>query len=134
MRLKTMSREKRLLIPCSGIGKAVGEVTREAAWLIMEKLRPKAFETLCLPLMMTDEDDVGELVRNAEVFTIDGCPKRCATVSVEHVGGKVVHEVLVVKVLAKNRTHKPKSIIDLGEGGRLLAQDVANELLENGGL
>ncbi len=130
-----MSGKRRLLIPCSGIGKAVGEVAREATRLLMEELRPGTFETVCLPLIMTDDEgDTGELVRSSEVFAIDGCPKKCATASVKHAGGEVDHGVLVVRVLAKNRSHRPESIVDIGEGGRQLARDVAMTLIEEGGV
>ncbi len=125
-----MGERKKILIPCSGIGKAVGEVTREAARLLMEELRPGEFETVCLPLMMIDEEEIKDRFANADVYAINGCPEKCASVSVKHVGAEIAKELLVVRVLAKNRTHKPKSIIDLGDGGRQLALDVANAILE----
>ncbi len=122
--------DQRVLIPCSGIGKAVGEVTREAARLLTEELRPGVFETVCLARIMTEDSGAAaERVRTAEVFVIDGCPKKCASVSVEHAGGRVDHHVMVVRVLSKNRSMRPGPIVDIGDAGKQLARAVAEELL-----
>ncbi len=133
-RLIALTDRRKLIVPCSGIGKTVGEVTREATRILIEELRPGVFDTVCLArIMMDEEEDTRELIRTSNVITIDGCPERCATTSVKFAGGTPVLEVLTVKVLAKNRTHRPKSILDIGEGGRQLARDVAEVVIENGG-
>ena len=123
---------KKIIVPCSGIGKAFGSVTRTATHLLTRDANTDEYETICLPLLMTDDNESIQTVLNSEVYTIDGCPKKCASVLVRHVGGQPVMELLTPKILAKNRDHKPETVLDIGEGGRLLAEDIV-ELIKNGG-
>ncbi|NWF95928.1 MAG: hypothetical protein HXY34_07265 [Candidatus Thorarchaeota archaeon] len=125
-----MNTKKKIIVPCSGIGKGFGSVTREATALITDRLHPDRYRTVCLPLFVIGDEEAVRLVRESEVVTIDGCPKRCATVGVREAGGAPVMEIMVPKVLAENPTHKPGSVLDIGEGGRLLANDIAGRILQ----
>ncbi|MHA1970461.1 MAG: putative zinc-binding protein [Candidatus Thorarchaeota archaeon] len=124
---------KKVVIPCSGIGKAFGQVAREATYLLTDSEHPDKFKTICLPLLMADDEESKQIVLESDVYTIDGCPKKCASVLVKHVGGTPVMELLTAKVLAKNREHKPESILDIGEGGKFLTEDIARIILDHGG-
>ncbi len=124
---------KKIVIPCSGIGKAFGSVAREATYLLTENEHSDEFTTVCLPLLMVDDEESIRAVRESDVYTIDGCPKKCASVLVRHVGGDPVMELLTAKVLAKNRGHKPDTVLDIGEGGKSLAEDIAKLIRNNGG-
>ncbi|MGB5932658.1 MAG: putative zinc-binding protein, partial [Anaerolineae bacterium] len=79
---------KVLIIPCSGIGKAFGSVGREAMYIVVEELRPEETETVCLSLLTLGDEEAKDRVRRHLVITIDGCPKGCAEVNVESVGGR----------------------------------------------
>lgn len=125
---KSNKSQKKIVIPCSGIGKAFGSVSREATYLLTEELNPLEYRTMCLPLLVVDDEEAIKMMHSSEIFTIDGCPKQCATVSVRKSGGVIKKAILVAKVLAANKDHKPGTVLDIGAGGRLLAQDIVNKI------
>jgi uncharacterized metal-binding protein len=127
-----MSDAKKIVIPCSGIGKAFGTVSREATYQLTETDHQEEYRTMCLPLLVAGDQDAIDLLKKSRVYTIDGCPKKCATLSVERTGIDVTMEVMVPKVLAKNTDHKPGSVRDIGPNGVLLAKDIVNIILDDG--
>lgn len=124
---------KKVVIPCSGIGKAFGTVAREATYLLSDSEHSDRFTTVCLPLLMTDDDESKRVVMESDVYTIDGCSKKCASVLVKYAGGYPVMEIMTPKVLAENKEHKPETVLDIGSGGTLLASDIVNLIFEKGG-
>ena len=127
-----MSDAKKIVIPCSGIGKAFGTVGREATYQLTETDHREDYRTICLPLLVAGDQDAINLLKQSRVYTIDGCPKKCATLCVERTGVDVAMEVMVPKVLAKNTDHKPGSVLDIGPNGVLLAKDIVKVILEEG--
>ncbi len=124
---------KMVIIPCSGIGKAFGTVAREATYLLTDSEYSDECVTICLPLLMTDDAESKQIVTESQVYTIDGCPKKCASALVKYAGGEPVLEVIVPKVLAENKEHKPETILEIGENGHLLARDIMNLILDRTG-
>ncbi len=128
------------IVPCSGIGKTYGTVTREAAYLVTEELRPESTEVVPLSLLVLGDEAAREAVQSAPALTLDGCKLACATKLVQESGGTVAQDFTVLDTFRKNRTLKPAGIAELNEGGlalaRALAQDVAaaaDELISAGG-
>lgn len=130
---RVKSEQRIIIIPCSGIGKAFGTVSREATYLLTEGTLSDNYRTVCLPLLVAEDEDTIRMIKETTVYTIDGCPKKCATVSVTHSGVEVYMEIMVPKILAQNKDHKPDTVLDTGEGGKLLAQDIADVILRCGG-
>ncbi|MGV9169055.1 MAG: putative zinc-binding protein [Promethearchaeia archaeon] len=124
---------KNVVVPCSGIGKALGAVTREVASQMADSKAYDQYMTICLPLLLTDDEETRKRVLESDVYTVDGCPKKCASALVKHVGGEPVIEILAAKVLAENREHKPDTVLDIGKGGRLLAEDIIDLIVADGG-
>jgi len=124
---------KKIVIPCSGIGKAFGTVSREATFLMTEERENDSYRTICLPLLMTDDEETKQIVLKSEVYTVDGCSKKCASVLVKHAGGNPEVEIVVPKILAENKHHKPETVLDIGEGGRLLSEDIVRVIVDHGG-
>lgn len=122
-----------MIIPCSGIGKALGAVTREVIQYLPDSNNLYEYTTICLPLLMTDDEEAKRAVVDSDVYTIDGCSKKCASTLVKHVGGIPAMEILVAKVLAEHRDHKPATILDVGDSGRLLAKDISEVITNDGG-
>jgi uncharacterized metal-binding protein len=124
-------KNKTIIIPCSGIGKAFGTVGREATYLITEELAKEKTDTTCLPLLLIDEE-ARKLVNNSSCITIDGCPLACAKKNVEFVGGQVQKSFQVLEVIKKNRGLRTKEITQIDENGkkiaRILAEEVRREL------
>ncbi len=119
---------KVLVIPCSGIGKPLGALSREAALEVVEDLRPGCAETLCLARLTLGDAGAQEAVRTHPVITIDGCPKACARVNVEQAGGRPAATFRAADIYREHRGLKPAGVIDLGPEGRELAHYLAEEV------
>ncbi len=117
-----------LVVPCSGIGKAVGTVGREAAYAVVEDLRPGVMGTLCLSLLVMGDEAARARVQMAPCVTVDGCARECARKNVELAGGTVAARVQVMDVLKAHRGLKPATISELDEDGLALARYVAEEV------
>ena len=66
------------IIACSGEELPCGTATREAALLVLERLRPQKTVTLCLPLFLAGEERERAFARFFPTIAVDGCDKRCA--------------------------------------------------------
>jgi len=120
--------EKVLVIPCSGIGKALGSLSREAALRVVEDLRPECAETLCLARLTLGDPEAQEAVRTRAVITVDGCPKACARVNVEQAGGKPAATLRAADTYRQHRELKPAGVLSLGPQGQELAGHLAEEI------
>jgi len=123
---------KILVLPCSGIGKAYGEMARQAAYALMEDFYPDKVITICLAKLMIGDTDALNLVKNNMVFTIDGCASDCARKNVESTGKKVDHSVRVINIFKHHKDLRPTGVLELGEPGfklvHFLAEDLAKEI------
>jgi uncharacterized metal-binding protein len=63
-----------LIIPCSGIGKVHGLLSREATYLATDEIAPEQTETMCLALLVKGDSEALEAVQSHDCITIDGCP------------------------------------------------------------
>ena len=52
-----------LVIPCSGIGKVHGLISREAVYHVTDRLLPGQADTVCLALLVTGDDETRQRVR-----------------------------------------------------------------------
>ncbi len=121
-----------VVVPCSGIGKPFGSVSREAAYDLCEELRPNDTRLVALSKLVLGDAAARELVAQSPTVTIDGCKHMCAAKMVKESGGTVAREVAVLDVFRRHKDLKPEGIAELNEAGRklarMLAQDVAREL------
>jgi uncharacterized metal-binding protein len=120
--------KKAIIIPCSGIGKAFGSVSREATYIVTDDLRPGVTGTVCLSLLTMGDEEARALVRSSPTFTIDGCPKACARRNVEASGAIPAGTFRVVDVYRANRELKVDSVLQLGDNGRRLARILADQV------
>ncbi len=123
-------KKKIVLIPCSGIGKAFGEMGRQAVYEVIEDLRPGDVTTTCLARLMIDDPEVKAVIEDNRVITIDGCLKDCARKNVEFTGKKVDKALRVIEVFKENRDLKPLGVLNLGEDGFKLVHILAQKLNE----
>ena len=122
--------KKVVVLPCSGIGKAYGEIGRQAVYELVEDLRPEDVTTTCLGRLMIDDPDTKALIQESIVITIDGCTQDCARKTVESTGKNVESALRVIEAFKKNRDVKPKGILELGEPGFKLVHLLAQRLNE----
>ena len=121
---------KIIIIPCSGIGKTYGAVSREAAYEVIEVLRPQTSELVPLSKLVLGDEEAQALVAGSQVITIDGCSLACAAKMVEASDGAVAKEFAVLDAYRRNRKMKPRGIAELNEGGHQLARALAVEVAE----
>ncbi len=122
--------KKVVLLPCSGIGKAYGEIGRQAVYELVEDLRPEEATTTCLARLVINDPEAKALVSDNIVITMDGCTQDCARKCVESTGRKVDSSLRVIEAFKNNRGLKPEGILDLGEPGFKLVHSLAQRLSE----
>jgi uncharacterized metal-binding protein len=120
--------QKVVIVPCSGIGKTYGTVSREAAYEVIEDLRPETAQLVALSMLVLGEESACAAVAANPAITIDGCKLACATKMVQESGGEVAQDFAVLDVFRRNRKLKPQGIAELNEGGLQLAHALAEEV------
>jgi uncharacterized metal-binding protein len=120
--------QKIIVVPCSGIGKAFGSISREASYELTDNRRKETTQTLCLALLVSGDEDSLQLVRNNRCITIDGCPLQCAEKNVKLAGGNLVQSFRVVDAFKENRHLKPKAVTFLDHDGEQLAMILAEKV------
>jgi uncharacterized metal-binding protein len=123
---------KVIIVPCSGIGKTYGSVSREAAYEVVEGLHPENTQLVALSLLVLGDEASRLAVAGNPVITIDGCKLACANKMVQESGGQAAREFAVLDVYRRYKQFKPQGIAELNEGGlqlaHALAQEIANEI------
>lgn len=122
------STKKVVIVPCSGIGKTYGSVSREAGYDVVEDLRQETTQLVALSMLVLGDESARSAVADQPAITIDGCKLACATKMVKESGGTVAREYAVLDVYRRYKQFKPQGISELNEGGRQLAQALANEI------
>jgi uncharacterized metal-binding protein len=127
---KRVNEKPVLVIPCSGIGKVHGLISREAAYLAIDELAVGKTEILCLGLLVKRDAEAVSAVETQPCITIDGCPKACAEKNVRMAGGRSLKAVQVMEAFKKHRGAKPGDATELTEDGWSIAWDVAREVAD----
>ena len=125
---KEREERKVVVVPCSGIGKTYGAVSREAAYVITEDLRPDRTQLVALSMLVLGDETARAVVAGSPAITIDGCKLACANKMVKESGGKVALEIDVLDVYRRHKEFKPQGIGELNEGGLKLAKALADEI------
>jgi uncharacterized metal-binding protein len=121
---------KVVIVPCSGIGKSFGSVSREAAYEVCETLRPGDTQIVALSKLVLGDSAARDIVARCPTVTIDGCKQMCAAKMVRQSGGIVAKEFTVFDVFRRHKELKPEGIAELNEGGMKLALALAGEVAE----
>jgi uncharacterized metal-binding protein len=124
----TEQRAKVIIVPCSGIGKTYGTVSREAAYVLTEEVRPEETQLVALSMLVLGDEAARAAVGANPAVTIDGCKLACATKMVKESGGEVVQDFAVLEVYRRYKQFKPQGIAELNEGGQQLANALAQEI------
>lgn len=117
-----------IVVPCSGIGKPFGSVSREAAYELCEELRPGVTRLVALSKLVLGDSAARECVAHTPTVTIDGCKQMCASRMVKQSGGTVAREVSVLDVYRRHKGLMPEGIAELNDAGRNLARVLAEEV------
>jgi uncharacterized metal-binding protein len=119
---------KVIIVPCSGIGKTYGSVSREAAYEVTEELCPQQTQLVALSMLVLGNEAARAAVAAHPAIVIDGCKLACARKMVEQSGGTVARDFSVLDVYRRYRQFKPQGIAELNEGGLKLARALAEEI------
>ena len=111
-------RRKVVIVPCSGIGKTYGTVSREAAYEVTEDMRPADTQLVALSLLVLGDEEARAAVAGNPAVTIDGCKLACATKMVEESGGTVAQDLAVLDAYRRHRQFKPQGLAELNEAAR----------------
>jgi len=117
-----------LIIPCSGIGKSFGSISREATYCVIEELKKSETDTLCLSLLVMGDEDAIRSVKSHRCIAVDGCPNECSKKNLELLNAKLAANYRVVDILREHRNLKPSAITFLDEDGRKLARILAEKI------
>ena len=121
-------KRKVIVMPCSGIGKVHGLIAREATYAVTDELAPASFETLCLALLVSGDEQAQARIRDADCIAIDGCPKLCAAKNVEMAGGRVVRSIRVVDAFKDRRGAEPGTPTKLADDGWTIVREIAGDI------
>src|SRR5512139_3561147 len=124
-----MKKKPVLIIPCSGIGKVHGLLSREATYMVTDEIAPEQTDTMCLALLVIGDSAALEAVKSQDCITIDGCPKACAEKNLKIAGANPV-VVEVVETLKKHPGAKPGSPTELNDEGWRIAGEIAAEVAD----
>jgi uncharacterized metal-binding protein len=116
------------LIACSGEDLPEGTVSRQAALLVLEQLRPGATVTLCLPLFLAGEERERAFARFYPTIAIDGCDKRCAARATEMYSARPAVSLVVSDLADTLGLARPQRLRGSDPAGEALARAVANEV------
>ncbi len=116
------------IIPCNGEEICEGTITRFACRKVLDKLRPNATVTICLPLFIAGGDEERRFATTFPTITVDGCDKRCSEKSTERLSGKPHHSIVVGEVLHKFGLKTPDSRVRLAEEDQAAVDAVADEI------
>lgn len=119
---------KVVIVPCSGIGKSYGTVSRAAAYLVTEEDRTDQTQLVPLAMLVMGDEESHKVLADNQAITIDGCKLACARKMVQQSGGQVAQEFAVLDVFRRYRDLKPQGIAELNEGGEKLAIALAKEI------
>jgi uncharacterized metal-binding protein len=117
-----------IIVPCSGIGKPYGTVSRAAAYDVTEDLRPGQTQLVPLALLVLGDEESRAVVAEYPAITIDGCKLACAAKMVQQSGGTIAQEFAVLDVYRRHKDLKPLGIAVLNESGQKLARALAEEV------
>jgi uncharacterized metal-binding protein len=124
------TQEQVLVVPCSGIGKVHGLISRESVYQVTDKLLPGQSDTVCLALLVTGDPDTRAKVQHHPCITVDGCPKLCAKKNVELSGGNVALGIRVYDTLKRHRGAQFGSPTMLSDEGWAAADEIAQEIAD----
>ena len=120
--------KKVIVVPCSGIGKVYGLMSREAVLKTVLELCPEKSETVCLAYIVTGDKEVKEKIKGCDCITVDGCPKMCASKNVSIAGGVVIEEIRVLDTVKEHKGKNFGSPTQLNVDGESVISKIATKI------
>lgn len=118
------------VIPCSGMGKVFGLVSREAVLKVTNELAKDKTETMCLAYLVTGDEGAKEQIVGKNCITLDGCPKMCAAKNVALASGTVIEEFKVIDAFRNHRGVNAGDATDLTVDGWIIVDELVDKMME----
>jgi uncharacterized metal-binding protein len=122
--------KKTAVVTCSGIGKSLGSVAREAAYILTEDICPEKTKIVALSLLVLADKKTREELKGCQAIAIDGCKLECAARGLEASGAEKIFKIAVFDILRNHRGLKPEGVTELNNDGKRLARKVAQAASE----
>ena len=117
--------ERICLLPCNGLDKAHGVITREVAVKISAD--DSNIELICPVLYNTNEKKYSEILQESKIIVIDGCATRCAAKLADDKGLKISKRVFIPDMSKKYQLRPSKELV-LNENGKKLVNKITDEI------
>lgn len=118
------------VLGCSGIGRLISTVVRQALYLI-EKDRPDEVVLVSSGSLTGDVPEALETARSHPLLVIDGCRPHCATAIADGKGLPVAASIYAADVIARHKLSLAgEKREELGDKGMAVARAIADEALE----
>jgi len=114
------------VLPCNGLDKSVGCITREIALGLVEKSET---DLICPVMFRVSDARYTKIAADKPLLVLDGCATRCASKLAAEKGLKVAKKITVTEE-AKNRKVAVGKSLKLGDSDLRLAEAVVEELLK----
>jgi len=124
-----MTADKVGITACTGMGKALGTVSRQAMYKAIELLGDENVALICFPALCAGVEEDVEFVKKYPIIVIDGCVHKCAEKVIRKLGGNVAAKVFIPDVLKHHSELKPESRVELGPKGKMLVDYVADAVV-----
>jgi len=118
------------VLGCSGIGRLVSTIVRQAVYMLQQD-RPDNVILVSSGSLTGDVPEALEAARKYPLIVIDGCRPKCASAIAAGKGLEVAATVWVADVVARHKLSLAgENRKALGEKGMALARKIADETLE----
>ena len=117
------------VVSCSGEDCLGGTISRLATRKMLDKVRPGATVTICLPLFLAGGVEERGFAEKFPTISVDGCSKACAKRATEKYSGKVSAAIDVTDIIGKDRAESAAlSTRNLTDEHKALVEKVVNEI------
>lgn len=118
------------VLGCSGIGRLVSTIVRQAAYMLKQD-RPDNVVLVSSGSLTGDVPEALATARHYPLLVIDGCRPRCASAIAAGKGIEPAATIWVAEVVARHKLSLAgENRKALGEKGMALARKIADEALE----
>jgi glycine cleavage system H protein len=121
-----MSENVICILPCNGLDKPMGVITKEVALKVIGK--GSNFKLICPVLLNSGDKTYEELLLNSKIIVINGCITRCPLKLIEERKLKPYNQIMISKMCKKYNVKPSKSLI-LDEENIKLAELIADEII-----
>ncbi|AIS53057.1 glycine cleavage system H protein GcvH [Thermoanaerobacter kivui] len=118
--------KKYVVLPCNGLDKCAGCVSREAALTLKEKI---SCEIICPVFYRVADARYNKLANENQLIIIDGCNTRCATKLASEKNLKVYKKVNVTEISQQNNITLSKDL-KIGENEKKIVEIIIKQLVE----